>query len=181
MFVAAIGMKRMVVAVIMAMAVMMLVIVVMVRAGGLSIGPSFRIERCFDLDHTRAEAYRHFGNDVIAADAHGFGHDLRRQMAIAEVPRDAIHMQWIYTANFQQRFGRGNDLNQPSVLKLKRVPVAQWHGLRKIEQKLEPTRAGHCDAPTVAVVVIEHDRIGRVARPCRGPPDQSCTHRHLPG
>ena len=37
------------------------------------------------------------------------------------------------------------------------------------------------DTPAMAIIVVEHDRVGRVARPRRGSPDQSCAHRRLPG
>ena len=52
------------------------------------IGAAFGIERCLDLDNARAQPLHHRLDDVIPADAQPLAHDLRRQMAVAEMPGD---------------------------------------------------------------------------------------------
>lgn len=48
----------------------------------LAVSAGFRIERSLDPDDSRAEAYRHFGNDMVAANAHALTEQLRRQMPV---------------------------------------------------------------------------------------------------
>ena len=77
--------------------------VVRIRRVGMAvagIGTAFGIERRFDPDHARAEPLHHGLDDVIAPDAKGLGHDLRRQMAIAEMPGDPNQMMRIVTPDF---------------------------------------------------------------------------------
>ena len=59
------------------------------------IGAAFGIERRLDLDDARAEPLHHRLDDVVAADAQPFRHDLRRQMAVAEMPGDPDQMMRI--------------------------------------------------------------------------------------
>src|SRR5262245_37830534 len=79
-----------------------MVMAVIVRGmivGGLRVGAPFGIERRLDLDDARAEPLYHRLDDVIAADAQALRHDLRRQMAVAEMPCDADQMQGIGAAD----------------------------------------------------------------------------------
>ena len=68
---------------------------------GAGIGAAFGIERRLDLDDARAETPDHRLDHVIAPDAQALGHDLGRQMAIAEMPGDADQMLRIVAADFQ--------------------------------------------------------------------------------
>ena len=56
------------------------------------IGPALGIERRLYLDDARAQPLHHRLDDVIAADAQAFRHDLGRQMTIAEMPGDPDQM-----------------------------------------------------------------------------------------
>lgn len=104
--------------------VVMRMVVVTVRVAGIGVRPAFGIERRLDLDHARAEAFHHGLDDVVAADAQGLGHDLRRQMAIAEMPADADEVMRIAAADLEQRLGRRDHLDQPSVLQHQRIAAA---------------------------------------------------------
>jgi hypothetical protein len=125
---------------------------------------ALRIERRLDLDHTRTESPHHGLDDVIPANAQVLGHDLGRQMAIAEMPGDADQMVRVMAADFQQRLGRGDDLDQPSVLQHQRVAAAQRDGALEIEQEFEPARTDHRHAAAMPVVEIEHDSVRRCFR-----------------
>ena len=70
------------------------------RVGMTGIGAAFGIERRLDLDDARAEPLHHRLDDVVAADAQALWHDLRRQMAIAEMPGDANQVRRIAAADF---------------------------------------------------------------------------------
>jgi hypothetical protein len=128
-------------------------------AGG--IGAAFGIEWRLDLDDARAEALHHFLDDVIAPDPQRLAHDLRRQMAIAEMPGKANQMEWVVTANFEQRFRGGHDFDETPVLQNQRIAAAQRHRGFEVEQEFQPARTGHGHPPPVAVVEVQHDGIGR--------------------
>lgn len=101
---------------------------------------------------------------MVAADAQALGHDLRRQMAIAEMPGDADEMVRIAAADFQQRLGLRDHLDQPAVLQFQGIAAAKRDGVFEVEQEFEPARARHRHAAPVPVVEIEHDRIRRRLR-----------------
>src|SRR5690349_14363363 len=167
MSVAAMIVMMMVVAVIMGMRVIMCMIMTGVavllmrmpvrRAG---IGATFRIERRLDLDDARAESLHHRLDDVILPDAEGLRHDLGWQMPIAEMPSDPDQMMRIAALDLEQRLRRRDHLDQPVVFKHQRVAAAQGDGGFEVEQEFEAARAGHRHPPPVAVIEVEHDRIG---------------------
>jgi len=86
------------------------------RMAAAGIGAAFGIERRFDLDHAGAKALHHRLDDVIAPDTQALGHDLRRQMAVAEMPGEPNQMVRILSANFQQRLRRRDHLDQPVIV-----------------------------------------------------------------
>jgi len=129
------------------------------------IGAAFGIERRLDLDDPRAQPLHHRLDDMIAADAQALRHDLRRQMAVAEMPGDPDQMQGIGAADFEQRLRDRHHLDQPSVFQDQRITAAQRDRVLQIEQEFESARARHRHTPPVAVVEIEHDGIGRGVRP----------------
>src|SRR3954465_9509418 len=102
---------------------------------GLCIGASLGIERRFDLDHPRAQSPHHCFDHVIAPDAQGLCHDLRRQMAISEMPGHPDQMLRVVAANFGQRLGRGDHLDQPAVFEHQRIATAQGDDAFQVEQK----------------------------------------------
>ena len=137
----------------------MIVRIIWVRVAG--IGAAFGIERCFDLDQARAQPSQHRLDHMIAADAQSPLRDLGRQVPIAEVPGEADQMLRIAPPDFQQRLGRGHHLDQSAIFEHQRVAAAQGDRMFQIEQEFQPARALHHHPPTVAIVKIEHDAIGR--------------------
>jgi len=125
------------------------------------IGAAFGIERCLDLDDPSAEPLQHIRDDVVAPDTQRPGGDLRRQMAIPEVPSQPDHMLRIPALDLDQRLGGGNDLDQATVVEHQRVAAAQRDRLLQVEQEFEAARTGHGHPPPVPVIEIEHDGIGR--------------------
>ena len=145
--------------------IVMRVVVVSMRMTGIGIGAAFGIERRLDLDHARTEALHHGFDDVVAADAQALGHDLRRQMTIAEMPADADEVMRIAAADLQQRLGCRDHFDQPPVFQHQRVAAAQGDGVFQVEQKLEAPRPRHCHPAPVPIVEIEHHGIGRRLMP----------------
>jgi hypothetical protein len=165
--------------VMMAMVAMIMrgVIVATVIVGSLRIGAAFGVERRLDLDDPRAEPFHHRLDDVISANPQALWHDLRRQMAIAEMPGHANQMQRIGAADLKQRLRRRHHLDQPAVFQHQGVAAAQRDGVFEIKQEFQPARAGHRHPPPVPVVEIEHHGIGGSF----GPPvlaDNACGADH---
>src|ERR1700681_564957 len=104
------------------------------------IGAALGIERCLDLDHARAQTFDHRLDDVVAPYPQALRGDLRRQMAVAEMPGDAHQMLRIGSANLDQRLGCGDHLDQPAVLQHQRIAAAQGDGGFEVEQEFKPAR-----------------------------------------
>ena len=102
---------------------------------------------------------------MIAPDAQRLGHDLGRQMSIAEMPGDPDQMMRISALDLDQRLGSGDHLDQPAILQHQRIAAAQRDRVLEIEQEGQSARSGHGHAPAVTLVEIEHDGIGRRFRP----------------
>ena len=161
------------------MRMIMAVVGVLVR-GSDGIGAAFRIERRLDFHDASAETAHHLLDHVVAADAQAFGHHLHRQVAVAEVPGDAHEVQVVAAADFQQRLGSGDHLDQPPVLQRQRVAAAQGDDLRQVEQEFQPAGAGHRHPPPMPVVKFEHDGIGRRLVPAlRGLDGGGAQHQRL--
>ena len=136
----------MIVVVVVTMIMMMAVIVRAMRMTGVvvcgfrvgvtaGIGAALGIERRLDLDDSRAQPLHHRLDDVIPADAQPLPHDLRRQMAVAEMPGDADQMLRIIAADFRQRFRRSHHFNQTAVFQHQRIAATQRDRVFQVEQE----------------------------------------------
>jgi len=177
-------MMMVVVGVVMRMVMMVTVsmmMVVIVRVGGRrrggDIGAPLGIERRLDLDHAGAKSTHHVLDHVVATDAQTLGHELRRQVPVAEMPGDAHHVHRIGAADFHQWLRCRDDLDQPPVFQHQRVAAPQSCHLRQIEQKLQPAGSGHRQPPPMAIVEFEDDRIGGLVAP-RGCGLDGCGAKH---
>ena len=86
-------------------------------------------------------------------------------MPVAEVPGKPNQMLRIAASDFKERLGRRHHLDQPAIFKQQRVATAQGDRSFQIEQEFQPTRALHRHPPTVAIVKIEQDTVGRRLAP----------------
>src|SRR6185437_7081751 len=68
-------------------------VVMAMHMAAAGIGAAFGIERRLDLDDARPKTLHHGLDHMVAPDPQALGHDLRRQMAIAEMPGDPDQMQ----------------------------------------------------------------------------------------
>lgn len=139
---------------------MMIVIVIAMRMAGLGVGAAFRIERRLDLDDARAKTLHHRLDDVVAADAQALGHDLGRQMPVAEMPGEPHQMMRIAGADLEQRLSSGDHLDQPAILQHERIAAPKRGRVLEIEQEFQPARAGHRQPSPVPIIEIEQDGIG---------------------
>jgi hypothetical protein len=125
------------------------------------IGAAFGIERRFDLDDLGAKTLHHLLDDMIAADAQALGHDLRRQMAIAEMPCEPHQMAGIGTTDLDQWLRRCDHLDQAAVFQHQSVAAAQGNGVFEIEQEFQSARPRHRHAATMTIVEVENDGVYR--------------------
>ena len=158
MIVVMLGVTVIMMSVIVVVMIMMIVTVVL-RMTTAGISAAFRIERRFDGDDARAETPHHLLDNVIAPNAKALAGDLRRQMTIAEMPRDPHQMLRIGAANLHQRLRCSDDLDQPAVVQHQRIAAAQRHRLFQVQQEFKSARTGHSHAPPVPVVETENHRI----------------------
>ena len=145
-----------------AMLVMAVIVMIMTMAGMTAAGISaaFGIERRVNDNDSRAESANHVLDHMIAPDAQALADNLRRQMAVAEMPGDPHQMIRIGTADFHQRLGRGNDFDQAPVFQHERIAPAQRDGFFQVQQEFQPARSRHRHTAAMTVVEIEHHRIG---------------------
>src|SRR5277367_3218366 len=103
-------------------------------------------------------------------------------MAVAEMPGDARESEPVGGADFSQRFGRGDHLDDASVLETQSVAAAQHRRFREIKQEGETADAGHGHPPPIPIVKIQHHRVSRRAGPLAGRYDSvSAQHHRLSG
>jgi hypothetical protein len=122
---------------------------------------ALRIKRRLNLDQPGTQPLDHRFDHVVAPNAQSFGHDLGRQVTVAEMPGDANQMLRVLAPDFDKRLRRCDNFNQPAIFEHERVPAAQRDRVLQIEQEFKPARARHCHATPVTVVKIEHDGVGR--------------------
>src|SRR6516164_6871368 len=161
-----------------AMSVIVTMIVSRRAALGADIGAALGIERRLERDHAGPEALDHRLDDGIAADAQRLRQYFGGQMAIAEMPGDADERRRVCGPDLAQRFGLGDHLNHASVLEPQPVPAAQHRRFGKVQQEFEPADAGHGDPPAIALIEIEHHRVGRSAGPMTGRDDLVGAQHH---
>src|SRR5260370_7375862 len=94
-----------------------------VTMSGAGIGATFGIERRFDLDDARAQSLHQGFDDMIAADAQAFAHDLCRQMAVTEIPGDLDQMMRIVAADFMKRPPPRHHRDHPFILAPPALPA----------------------------------------------------------
>jgi len=164
----ALGMAVVMMVVVVMRVIVAIVMVVPLRGRAFDIGAAFRIERRFDLDDAGAQPARHILDHMIAANAQALLQQFRRQMPIAQMPRHPRQRRRIRAANFRQRLGRRDHFDDAPIFQRQPIAAAQHHRLRQIEQERQPAYAGHRDAPPMPLVVVEHDRVGRLAGPRAG-------------
>jgi hypothetical protein len=137
----------------------------MIMGAASGVSAALRIERRFYGDDVAAQAARHILDDGVAADAQAAPRQLRRQVAVAEMPRDAKKRLGINAAYFSERLGRGDDLDEALVVENEGVAAPQQHSLLKIEKKRQAAHALHRHPAAMAIVIVEHNGVGGRPRP----------------
>ena len=126
------------------------------------------IERCLDRDDAPAKPFHHSFDDVVTPDAQLLANELRLQMAVAEVPCDSHHRGGLGGDDFSERFRRGDDLDEATVVQAKSIAAAQNCGLGEIEQERRATHAAHRHAAAMTRVEVKHNDINGLVMPATG-------------
>jgi hypothetical protein len=158
------GMRmRVFVAVIMVM--MMIIMPVMMRLRSLCIGPALGVEGGLDGSHLPTKALHHRLDHMVAADAQALPRDLHREMPVAEMPGEAQEMLRAFGADFRQRLARPHHFHHAAVFQLQGIARAQGHRLGQVEQDIQSAHGFQREAAAMAIIEIEHHRIGRFPAP----------------
>lgn len=123
------------------------------------IGAVFGDEWLGDIAHGGAEALQHDLEHVIAFDEDPVVLQLRRCVAIADMPCETHEMGGSGGSDLVKQFVGGDDLDQPSVIELQGAPVVEGDGLREIHHHFGATPKGEELAAQAALVVGEGDGI----------------------
>jgi len=154
---------------------MMMIMVMSVRVPMcLKIRTAFGVERGFNRPDLAAKPRHHFLDHMVAADAQASAGDLHGQVPVAEMPGELQEMIRPFGADLAQRLGRADNLDEASILQLHRVACAQRHGFRQVEQELHTADGTQRDPPAMAIVELQHDTVGRIARPITLRDDFDC-------
>ena len=89
--------------------------------------------------------------------------DLRFEMAIADLPGECCQMPGIARTHLKQRLRRGLDQYDAPVFQHQSVAMPEMRGLGQIEQEAQAAIRGHRHAAAMTRLVIERDRIDRLA------------------
>jgi len=167
MVVAAIGAVNMIMFMIVVVTIV-IVIMPVVAARPAHIGAALGVEGGLDVGDLPSQALHHVLDDRVPAHPQASPQQFGGQVAVAEVPGETGQSARVGGADFGQRFRRGYDFDDAAVVELQAVAGAQRHGLRQIEQEVEPAHARHRYAPTVALVEFEHDAVAGLGFPAPG-------------
>ena len=142
------------------MAVM--VIVTTVRA-------AFGLKRSVACPENGAETGKHLFDHMVRPDTESFMSNLRRQMAIAEMPCEAHKLARIFMQHFDHRLcGRLNH-KPPPIVKLHAISISHGDSLWKIEKNILALIRSEPNPAPMARIEIERDSAcGSFLRPMPG-------------
>ena len=102
---------------------------------------------------------------MVAPDADAIGHDLSRNVAIAQMPGNAGQLHDIGASEFSKLFRGCDNFNQPAVIEYKGIAILQNDGIRQVKHEFCASHTGHGNASTITPLVIENDGVGRLDLP----------------
>ena len=142
------------------MAVM--VIVTTVRA-------AFGLKRSIAFSENSAEAGKHLFDHMVRPDTESFMSNLRRQMAIAEMPCESHKLARIFMPRLDNRLCGSLNHEPPSVVKLHTISISHGDSLWKIEKDILALIRREPNPAPMARIEIERDSAcGSFLRPMPG-------------
>jgi len=116
------------------MVMLFLFIVMMVAVPAVS--ASFRLECSAQSYEIRSEAAEHSFNYMVGPDPQKAVTNLRRQMAISQMPCEANKLMRILVPYFDNIFGCGLNSQPTAIFKLQTISIGHGNCLRQIEQNI---------------------------------------------
>lgn len=123
-------MAVMMVSMIMTMVMAMIVAMPVSRA---MIGAAHGMERFGYLANRSAKPVEHVPDDMVTQDEDARFLDLRRQMAVAEMPGEFDEMQAVLRCYFVKRLFGGDHLDRLAGLREEKLAMSKLHGLLEVE------------------------------------------------
>src|SRR5215470_6310249 len=94
---------------------------------------------------------------MIGPDAKNLVSNLRRQMAVSQMPGKARKLIGILVPHFDDRLRSGLHLQPPAIFELQAISVDHRNGFRKVEKHILSLIRRQANAATMARVEIERE------------------------
>src|SRR5262245_23258764 len=131
----------------------------------LTVGAALWVERPRYDAHLAAQTAHHLGNDMVVTNVEDTGGNLRRQMAVAQMPGYARQEPRVAAGDLQQSLRRRLDGNDASILQAQAITRAQQRWRGEVEKKGQTALGREADAAARAPLVIQFYDIDGLALP----------------
>ena len=109
---------------------------VMVAVLTAAIGSAFGLKGRFNLQEFGSKATEHVLDHVIGPDEKRILSNLRRKMAISEMPSEAHELTAIHVPDLDKWFGSGSDPEPVAVIKLQPIAISHCDCLGEVEKNI---------------------------------------------
>jgi hypothetical protein len=113
---------------------MMLLVIMVVMVAVSAIGAAFGLKGGMNFYKIRSEATEHVLDDMVGTNAKDVVSNLRRQMAISQMPREAYKLMRIFVPDFDNSFGGGLNSEPPPIFQLQAISIGHGNRFVKIEK-----------------------------------------------
>jgi hypothetical protein len=127
------------------------------------IGAMHRLEACDHLADGSAEPFEHRSDDMIALDQYPGFVDLRRQVAVPEMPGEMAERASRTGRHLVELLLRRHDRDAAAILQYEPIAIGEEHRLGQIDHDRLALIGGDELAAQVAGGMVEAERAGRLA------------------
>jgi hypothetical protein len=158
--------------------VVAMIVVMVIVAAVVIIGAALRPEGAGHGRQAAALPTHHLGDHVVVLDIDRLRRNLRRRMAIAEMPGHLEEPQRILGPDFQQLLVGRLDGDEPTVFELQGVAIVEDGRLLEIDENLEAPVGGQRHPAALASLMVEGERVDDTLGLDGGLADNGCGARH---
>jgi hypothetical protein len=130
-------------------------VVVMVAVLTTPICSAFGLKGRCDLEQFGTKATEHVLDHMIGSDKKGMLSNLRRQMAISQMPREPCQLMAIRVPDLDQRFGSSSNPDPVAVIELQTIAIGHRNCLRKVEKNILTVVRREANSPAMTSVEIQ--------------------------
>ena len=138
---------------------MTMAVCVLVSMHVMIVSAMLRIEGRFQWRQPRAKAAQHVLDHVVAPDPQPVADDLYVDVPVTDMPGEPRQFMHIRRRDLDERLRPADNPDDGAIVKDQAIAIVQRRGLRQIEQKARAALAAQNDAPAMALMGIERDRI----------------------